>query len=91
LSRITDELGERERKQAEQLLTLVFCSLVPLSKNELQLAVFVGQGGAPSLGLKGLFLNILQRCGPIIEEVDGYIQFVHFSVQEYVFFVHLEN
>ncbi|KAF4448414.1 hypothetical protein F53441_8222 [Fusarium austroafricanum] len=28
---------------------------------------------------------MVQVCGPIVEVVDGYVQFVHFTVREYVF------
>jgi len=27
-------------------------------------------------------LNINKVCGPIVEVVDGYVQFVHFTVKE---------
>ena len=27
-------------------------------------------------------LNIIQICGPIVEVVEDYVQFVHFTVQE---------
>lgn len=27
-------------------------------------------------------LNIVRLCGPIVEEVDDYVQFVHFSAKE---------
>lgn len=29
-------------------------------------------------------VNVVQICGPIIDVVDGYVQFVHFTVREYV-------
>jgi hypothetical protein len=29
-------------------------------------------------------LNIIQICGPIVEVVDDYVQFVHFTVKELV-------
>ena len=29
-------------------------------------------------------LNIVELCGPIVEVVDEYVQFVHFTVKEYV-------
>lgn len=57
---------------------------MPLSKNEIQLAVYTAHGRDPSKGCRGLFLNILDRCGPIIEEIDGNFRFVHFSAREYV-------
>ncbi|KAJ0114753.1 hypothetical protein J7T55_004494 [Diaporthe amygdali] len=82
LYRITDNLGERQSEDARQILALITCSVVPLSKNEIQLAVYTAQGRNPSRGCKGLFLNILQRCGPFIEEIDGHFRFVHFSARD---------
>ncbi|KEY74072.1 hypothetical protein S7711_02661 [Stachybotrys chartarum IBT 7711] len=29
-------------------------------------------------------LNLVRLCGPIVEIVDNYVQFVHFTVQEYI-------
>lgn len=74
----------RQREDARQILALITCCVVPLSKNEIQLAVYTAQGRNPSNGCQGLFLNILDRCGPIIEEIDGNFRFVHFSAREYV-------
>lgn len=77
-------MGDHARKEARTILELVSCSAVPLSKNEIQLAVLIARGGDPSQGCRSMFLNLIQRCGPIIEEVDGIIQFVHHTAQEYV-------
>lgn len=27
-------------------------------------------------------VNVVQICGPIVDIVDGYVQFVHFTVRE---------
>ncbi|KAH6888169.1 hypothetical protein B0T10DRAFT_515086 [Thelonectria olida] len=85
LSRIDDNLSEREREEAREILGLVACSAVPLSKTEIQLAVSTSRGGNPSRGCRRLFLDLIQRCGPILEEIDGSIQFVHFSIHEFLF------
>jgi hypothetical protein len=29
-------------------------------------------------------VNVVRVCGPIVDVVDGYVQFVHFTVREYV-------
>lgn len=29
-------------------------------------------------------VNVIRICGPIVDVVDGYVQFVHFTVREYV-------
>lgn len=84
IDRIESDIGARAREEAKVILELVSCSAVPLSKNEIQLAVLVARDGDPSRGCRSMFLNLIQRCGPIIEEVDGKVQFVHYTVQEYV-------
>ncbi|KAM0492510.1 hypothetical protein ACHAP8_009865 [Fusarium lateritium] len=55
---------------------------VPLTSNEIQLAVFTARTGDASRGIESLFLNVNRRCGPIVEERNGYVQFVHFTVHE---------
>jgi hypothetical protein len=83
LSRITEGLDIRQRDDARQILALITCCVVPLSKNEIQFAAYTARGRDPTKGCKGLFLNVLDRCGPIIEEIDGHLRFVHFSAREY--------
>ncbi|KAI5458921.1 hypothetical protein BGZ63DRAFT_361273 [Mariannaea sp. PMI_226] len=85
LARIDKDLSQREREEARAILGLIACSAVPLSKAEIQLAVFTARGGNPSQGCQRLFLNLVHRCGPVLEEVDGSIQFVHFSIKEFLF------
>lgn len=87
IERIESDMEDRARQEANTILELVACSAVPLSKNEIQLGVLVAQGGDPSNGCRSMFLNLIQRCGPIIEEIHGKIQFVHHPAQEYLFTV----
>ncbi|KAL2680381.1 hypothetical protein Neosp_007979 [[Neocosmospora] mangrovei] len=79
-----ESLSERERHESRQILSLVASSAVPLTRNEIQLAVLTTRIGDASQGIEGLFLNIMRRCGPIVEELSGYIQFVHFTAYEYL-------
>jgi hypothetical protein len=56
---------------------------MPLTVQEIEQALTIKPG---SLELeKRVFAspNLNRLCGPIIEIVDGYIQFVHFTVKEY--------
>ena len=60
------------------------CSPAPLTVQEIEQALTIKPG---SFGLeKKVFAspNLNRLCGPIIEIVDGYVQFVHFTVKEYV-------
>ncbi|KAF2138225.1 uncharacterized protein K452DRAFT_90147 [Aplosporella prunicola CBS 121167] len=86
--RIQQDLRPQERREAKQILEWVGCSLSPVSENEIKLALLVSRGGDLSKGPRGIFTNIFQRCGPIIETVNGFIQFVHFSAREYLFHTH---
>jgi len=79
-----DELRPRERKEARTILEWVGCSSFPLTENEIQFAVSVSSGVDPSKGNQESFLNILQRCGPIIEIIEEIVQFVHFTAKELV-------
>lgn len=82
LNRI-EAFEKRERQEIRQILSMTASCEVPLTKTEIQLGVFLSLGGDPSQGCERLLLNICKQCGPIIEEVDGYIQFVHFTAHEY--------
>ena len=56
--------------------------MVPVSPNEVQKALSVARGKDPSLGGEELLLDVVRRCGPIVEVVDDRIYFVHFSAKE---------
>lgn len=75
---------DRERNETKRVLSMIASCEVPLTKTEVQLGVYISLGGDPLQGCERLLMNICRRCGPIIEEVDGYIQFVHFTAYEYV-------
>lgn len=83
MSRIESDLQPQSQLEAKQILEWVSCSLDPVAKNEIQFALTIARGKDPSHGSRGLFMDIFQRCGPIIEEFNGHVQFVHFSAREY--------
>ena len=56
--------------------------MVPVSPNEVQEALSVARGKDPSRGRKELVLDVVRRCGPILEVIDDRIYFVHFSAKE---------
>jgi hypothetical protein len=60
----------------------VACAERPLREEELRqiLAVDIGEDDF-TRGRKD-FRDILQDCGPIIEDRDGVLRFVHFSAKE---------
>ena len=68
--------------QAKSILEWVSCSIVPITRNEVQTALFVARGKDPSRGRKQIPLDVVRRCGPIIEIINDHIYFVHFSAKE---------
>ncbi|KAH1932003.1 hypothetical protein KXV48_007907 [Aspergillus fumigatus] len=73
------------RDKARRILAWVGCSPTPLTVQEIEQALMIKPG---SLELERKVIaspNLNRLCGPIIEIIDGYIQFVHFTVKEYLF------
>ena len=68
--------------QARTILEWVSCSIVPISRNEIQGAFSVARGKDPSRGRKELPLDVVRHCGPIVEVIDDHVYFVHFSAKE---------
>ncbi|EUC40122.1 hypothetical protein COCMIDRAFT_30891 [Bipolaris oryzae ATCC 44560] len=87
LSRIEKDLPPQAKLEAKQILEWVSCSLDLITKSEIQFALMIARGKDPSRGSRRLFMDIFQRCGPIIEEINGYIRFVHFSAREFLLHV----
>ncbi|KAI9684612.1 MAG: hypothetical protein M1822_005700 [Bathelium mastoideum] len=85
IERIDNRLRLREQKEARTILSWVACSNFPFTKEEIQFAVSMSNGVNPSKANHESFLNIIQRCGPIIEIFEGVVQFVHFTAKEYLF------
>ena len=82
ISRINQGLSPLERAQAKAILEWVSCSIVPISRNEIQAALSVARGKDPSRGRKEPLLDVVRWCGPIAEIIDDHIYFVHFSAKE---------
>ena len=70
------------RDKARKILGWVGCSPTPLTIQEIEQALTVRLDDFD--GNTGIFsnLNIVKICGPIVEVVDEYVQFVHFTVKE---------
>ena len=82
LERISRDLSRSEIAQAKAILEWVSCSIVPVRTVEIQLALAVGNERDPFQGCRESLLDVVRRCGPILEVVDKYIYFVHFSAKE---------
>jgi hypothetical protein len=70
------------KEKARKLLGWIGCSPTPLTIQEMEQALTVSlddiEGSARVLSN----LNIIKVCGPIVEVVEDYVQFVHFTVKE---------
>ena len=71
------------RNKTRNILGWIGCSPTPLKIHELEQALLVGVEDVQSSARVSSSLNIVELCGPIVEVVDGYVQFVHFTVKEY--------
>ncbi|KAK0630428.1 hypothetical protein B0T17DRAFT_607368 [Bombardia bombarda] len=91
LARVNSLPSEIARKRARNILGWIGCSPKPLSIRELEQALEVdtpyGDNGSKRSSSIGT-LNVVDLCGPIIEVVDEYVHFVHFTVVEYMFSTH---
>ncbi|KAL9621920.1 MAG: hypothetical protein Q9160_003741 [Pyrenula sp. 1 TL-2023] len=73
------------KNKARKLLGWIGCSPTPLTIQEMEQALLIDfddtEGSLTVLSR----LNIIKICGSIVEVVDDYVQFVHFTVKEYLF------
>lgn len=55
---------------------------MPLTIQEIEQALIVSREGVEGSAKVIAALNMPRICGPIVEVVDDYVQFVHFTVKE---------
>ncbi|GAW19567.1 hypothetical protein ANO14919_090550 [Xylariales sp. No.14919] len=86
--RIIVRLGEhkdkRRAEQARKLLGWIACTSVPITPEEAQQALLVRPDDRDQVFNIVAGLNVVEIIGPIVEIVDTYIQFVHFTAKEKV-------
>jgi hypothetical protein len=70
------------REKARTIIGWIGVSPAPFSIYELEQALLVQSQGLNGMSLAKSKLPIDSICGPIIELVSGYVQFVHFTVQQ---------
>ncbi|OOQ87200.1 NACHT domain protein [Penicillium brasilianum] len=61
------------------------CTPVSLTVEELSFALSLDPDGKRDLPRSEGVLNVVGLCGPIVEISNGYVNFVHFTVKEYLF------
>lgn len=70
------------KDKARKVLGWVGCSPIPLTIQEIQQALTINLDDKERQAIILAPLNIVKMCGPIVEVVDDYVQFVHFTVKE---------
>lgn len=78
INRLSPPLKDRVRK----ILGWVGCAPMPLTIQEIEQALVVSREGVKGNAKVIAILNMPRICGPIVEVVDEYVQFVHFTVKE---------
>jgi hypothetical protein len=68
--------------RAQRLLGYVACSAMPLTVAEAEQLLCMSPGNmtAPPRIIGNL--DVVKLCGPIVEAIDDYVFFVHFTVKE---------
>ena len=84
LSRINRLQHPALKEKARKLLGWIACSPTPLTIQEVQYALSVKLDDREGQIRRLVDLNIGKICGPIVEVVNDYVQFVHFTVKESV-------
>ncbi|UKZ70765.1 uncharacterized protein TrAtP1_011735 [Trichoderma atroviride] len=69
------------KRKCRLILGWISCSPTPLTLPELEQALVVAISGTYRVSSR---LNLIRLCGPIIEVVGDHLQFVHFTVKEYI-------
>ncbi|KAI1355079.1 NACHT domain protein [Xylaria sp. FL0043] len=73
------------REKARLILGWIGCSPTALTIQEIQQALSIDLEDPKRSGKVRGNLDLVRICGPIVEHVDSYVQFVHFTVKEYLF------
>ncbi|PYH38327.1 uncharacterized protein BO87DRAFT_351111 [Aspergillus neoniger CBS 115656] len=84
LQRLND-LHPTSKDLCRRALGWIGCSSIPLQLQELSFALSIIPGSESNLLGSPTSINVLRLCGPIVEVCGNYVQFVHFTVKEYLF------
>lgn len=76
--------GENERavEKARRLLGWIACTPTPLTVEEAGQALVLNPQNRNQVYRLVAKLDAVKELGPIVETVDGYIRFVHFTAKE---------
>ncbi|RBA21148.1 hypothetical protein FPRO05_07462 [Fusarium proliferatum] len=91
LQHINASKDPHRKKLARSILGWVGCAPTPMTLKEIEQALLVDPSCPYKVPRVQARVNVVQVCGPIVDVVDGYVQFVHFTVREYIFSTKIEN
>ena len=75
-------MSSHNSAKARNVLGWIGCSPTPLSIQEIEQILCVTDNPSRSVRVSAM-LDVVRLCGPIVEVVDGFVRFAHFTVKEY--------
>ena len=75
-------MGSSLKDKVRKILGWIRYALIPLTIQELEQALVVSREDIKGAAKVIAVLNMPRIYGPIVEVVDDYVQFVHFTVKE---------
>lgn len=84
LQRINKSKVLARKERARAILGWIACAPSPLTVQEIQQALSIDVRRPTRNGRLSGYLDIVEICGPIVEVVDEYARFVHFTAKEFV-------
>ncbi|KAK8054923.1 hypothetical protein PG993_000150 [Apiospora rasikravindrae] len=85
MQRINQAENTARREKARAIIGWIACAPTPLTVQEMKQALSIDTDRPTRSGRLLGNLDIVEICGPIVEVVDEYARFVHFTVKEYMF------
>ncbi|OBR03043.1 Nacht domain protein [Colletotrichum higginsianum IMI 349063] len=82
--RINQSTNVLLKSKARRILGWVCCAPSPLTRREIEHALIVNSGDIEGEARVVSVLDVVRVCGPMVEVVDDYVQFVHFTAKEYI-------
>ena len=83
LKRISTALSPHEQATVKRIFGWLICTRRPLRTVELEHALLIQPGDNELQHKRALYKDVLELCGPIVENRKEYITFIHFSAKEY--------
>lgn len=84
LQRINQSKKPGRREKGRAILGWIACAPTPLAVQEIQQALSIDVSRPGRSGRVAGNFDVVEVCGPIVEVVDEYVRFVHFTVKELV-------